>query len=318
MKKKVLIIQGPLISVGHSGETRATTWEVVHYNCIENIIKIYNDYSNLFDEIILSTWDDHDLDISSLQEKKIKILQLKQDDIPVLKVEKSEYRPSGMQNHFKSFFGTIKALDSIQDKNSIVVKMRTDNYIALDNLLSYLKKNMNPNKLYVPNLLFGWEKSWHIQVGDFYLAGYYEVMENFSSSIIADNFKNHFPNIHQEYIYKYAYKKFYAEQSFHKYNYFYYKNYFNYLKNIYRKLFIIPNTNISINQMKIALWMYKNAFEPLSYNIFKNMIWRGAICNKQYLKNQNNYYSYFSENYSDLNNLVIKNSIYHYENKNPL
>jgi hypothetical protein len=64
--KKGLVIQGPIMSKGRTGETAHIIFsqvkekDVVDFNCINNIVKIFNDYKLVFDYIVCVSWEDQD------------------------------------------------------------------------------------------------------------------------------------------------------------------------------------------------------------------------------------------------------------------
>ena len=81
--KVALLIQGPLKSVGRSGKTESADLskikdtDVISYDCRKLISLLVKKYAYLFDQIILSTWDD---EIFEFKENLIEIYKFNKEE----------------------------------------------------------------------------------------------------------------------------------------------------------------------------------------------------------------------------------------------
>ena len=83
--KVALLIQGPLKSIGRSGKTSSVdlhkiqSSDVIAYDCRKLISELINKYGYLFEQIILSTWND---EILEFEENSIEIYKFNKDKVP--------------------------------------------------------------------------------------------------------------------------------------------------------------------------------------------------------------------------------------------
>ena len=151
MKKIGLVIQGALTSVGRTGDNMRQSVEqlkkeggVVEYDCRENINRIIREFGHLFDEIVVSVFDN----------------QLKPgDNFPGAKIV-SEPDPGGIKqvghykdnNKYRQFISTFNGLKELEKSGvDYAIKTRTDIYLDFEKLISSffkeIKKKENPEAI---------------------------------------------------------------------------------------------------------------------------------------------------------------------------
>ena len=110
-----LIIQGPFTS-GFKGSKNHI------YDCNESVKFILNNYSQYFDDIIISTWKSEEKKISiNLKEyKNVRLLLL--DDPGQPKLNSQEFSDNRLRQYFSSF----KAAEQLEQKVDYIMKIRTD------------------------------------------------------------------------------------------------------------------------------------------------------------------------------------------------
>ena len=110
-----LIIQGPFTS-GFKVQKNHI------YDCNESVKFILNNYSQYFDDIIISTWKSEEKKISiNLKEyKNVRLLLL--DDPGQPKLNSQEFSDNRLRQYFSSF----KAAEQLEQKVDYIMKIRTD------------------------------------------------------------------------------------------------------------------------------------------------------------------------------------------------
>src|SRR3989344_3877342 len=136
MNKKIgLVIQGALLSVGRTGNKLHQTPEqlkkeggVIEYDCRENIQKIIDDFGHLFDEIVVSVFDNQLKDGDGWRGAKI----VSAADPGGIKQE-GHYKDN---NKYRQFLSTLNGLKELEKSGvQYAVKTRTDIYLDLEKLV---------------------------------------------------------------------------------------------------------------------------------------------------------------------------------------
>ena len=136
-----------------------------------------NRYKSLFEEIVISTWDDEVITSKfknfCKNEKKVKIYQFKKNKNLLLgkKIIKSNYTRSF--NNLVQYTGCFLGIQKIVS-SQYVVRIRTDQIIDIENIISQLINIKN--KIFVPGFYY---KNNFFQIEDFYFAGKKKLLENF-------------------------------------------------------------------------------------------------------------------------------------------
>lgn len=162
-----VIIQGPLLSTGNSGDGTF----VKDFDCVSNIRRMMDESRSLVDTFILSTWRESQLDIAV---QGLEILEL--DDPGQRKTYFSKYPNNDLRQAYGCYEGIKFALSISQP--DYVLKVRTDMYVdipalvahmrAVDSLTDSYQGAGQEGFLYFPNMI-----SWSpYSVGDFYVGGH--------------------------------------------------------------------------------------------------------------------------------------------------
>lgn len=275
MSKKdfAIVIQGPLVSSGNSGNGI----HINEFSCIENIHNLILSSRHLVKGYVISTWKSS---IPLQVEEDIIILNL---DDPGPKPVIGYPYPS---NEFRQSFGCLSAINkAIEEFNPIyILKIRTDQFIDLplmiDHIINVDKQIKNYQQigqsgfLYFPNML-----SWSpYSVGDFFIGGHARDMQAFFEAQI--ELSNHtfgydFSWLHSDIILRHAFR------------------------NLKSKLklqdeFFVPNTAPSlrlhllhnkypikfhIDVLKLWSLVLQQSVSFFPRSISENMIWRGSKMN---------------------------------------
>jgi len=274
-KKIALVIQGPLLSIGkgghnaHISQNKLKKSDLVCYDCRENIKKLINDFGSLFDLIVISTWDNQ-IKASDQWPAGVKIVA-KPDpggiERPGLYKERNKYRMfTGIKN-------ALDEIDKINKKIDYVVRIRTDQYLDLWELIkSFFRGLNNTNKncyrnelIFVP--LF---RPVDFTVADFYFASTLQAMKKFCNAILSyDNFE-FFPNVHREIILKHAYVLYKKKINVPDWAYFP----------------RLPQRGASRKTKRIFRFMFENIYFSLSPETFRSIIFRGSPFTEKYLSSR--------------------------------
>ena len=150
MKQKLaLIIQGPLESIGRTGKTMSNPFftlgkgDIINFNCEKNIIKIINEFGNLFDVIILSCWKNDKISKDLIEFKKLKICQNESFEEYYSERYNKDLSPNfSGHNKYRQIFSTLKGVEKAASLNcDYVFKIRTDCYLNLKICIETIKKN---------------------------------------------------------------------------------------------------------------------------------------------------------------------------------
>ena len=203
-----LIIQGPIISGGLTGQThgfgktRASSNLLVNFNSNKTIMENIDNATGLFDEIVVSTWkrDLEELDLSI--ENKAKILKL--DDPtpnpPKMRKPIKGYLDFGYINTIRQFYSTLEGLKYLQSRGvTHAVKLRTDQSIDIQLLYEEVKHfAVEKSKIFFAPFIVP-STPWTIS--DFYLAGEIKNFIKISEAMINPFFSFH-GNVHRDLFFK--------------------------------------------------------------------------------------------------------------------
>ena len=180
--KVALLIQGPLKSVGRSGKTACADLkdikpgDVVSYDCRKSIKLLLRKYGHLFNQIILSTWDD---EILEYEDKSIEVYKFNKNKVPKLPDKSWINDPYISKNNmFYQFYGCLFGLKKVRKDINNIIKIRTDLIINLQEIYDFFKKNYEKDTILVPKFH---SKGTYFE--DLYFAGNMKIMRKFLESI---------------------------------------------------------------------------------------------------------------------------------------
>ncbi|HEY4490287.1 MAG TPA: hypothetical protein VJC12_03505 [Candidatus Paceibacterota bacterium] len=259
MKKKIgLVIQGALMSIGRSGgklhespDQLRQKGGVVNFDCRENIKKIINTYGHLFDEIVVSVFDN----------------QLEPEDhFPGAKIV-SGPDPGGVKQvgHYKDnnkarqFLSTLNGLKELEKSGiEYTIKARTDQYFNYDKLIkSFLlgiEKVSNPETIFVtvmhpPTYL----------LHDLYFAASTRALKKFCEAILAYDQFEFISSVHRDMVLKHAYVEYKDVIKVPEWAYFPFS----------------PPNGVNSETRKIFDYMFNNVYVPIDPDVFRSTLWRG-------------------------------------------
>ncbi len=258
-KKIGLVIQGALLSVGRTGDKMRQTPEqlkaeggVIEYDCRQNIQKVIDEYGHLFDEIVVSVFDN----------------QLKPDDNWRGAKIVSAPDPGGIKqvghykdnNKYRQFISTLNGIKELEKSGiDYVVKTRTDISLDFDKLLksffSLMEKNKNPNAIGATVV-----QPQTFLLHDLYFIAELGVLKSFCESIIAFDKFEFISSVHREMVLKHAFVD--------------YRKEINVKDSAYFPIY--PPTGANAETRKIFDYMLNNVYFSLDPEIFKKTLWRGT------------------------------------------
>lgn len=263
MKKIGLVIQGPLLSIGRTGNKLHQTpgqliaeGGVVHYDCRENIQRIINEFGSLFDEIVVSTWDN----------------EVKEgDDFPGAKLI-SVPDPGGIKqaghykdnNKHRQFVSTLSGILELERSGiEVAVKIRTDVYLDLDKLLASFfagePEKIGATIVHPPNFL----------LHDLYFVAELSKLKGFCEAILAYDRFEFIPSVHREIVLKPAHVLYKEQIGVPDWAYF--PNF--------------PPDGVSSETRKIFDYMFQNVFFSLSPEVWRETLWRGTYFTEEHFSN---------------------------------
>jgi hypothetical protein len=269
----VIIIQGPLITSGNSGNGI----EVKEMNCIDNIRNLISSSRHLVKGFVVSTWQTQ---ISFEQES----------DVIVLDLEDPGPRPvigyDSPSNEYRQTFGCLAAINkAIEHLNpKYLIKVRTDQYVDLPKMIEHILSVDSQTEvykeigqfgfLYFPNML-----SWSpYSVGDFFIGGHTRDVKHFFEAQIelsCHTFGYDFSWLHSDIILRHAYIN--LRSFLNLPDVYYFPN----LTPSFRLHFLHHKYPIKFHPVVIALWsiLLQKSVTFFPRSISENMIWRGSKMN---------------------------------------
>lgn len=262
MKKRIgLIIQGPLVSIGKTGEQYYLTLDelnaqggAVKYDCRENINRLIREFGHLFDEIVISTLANDARPDESFEGAK---LIFAPDPGGLKNVNAKNYKEN---NKFKQYASILNGLLELEKSGmDYAVKVRVDTHLDLkklvDSFLSGVESGKNPQAVYVP---LTHERTYLIH--DLYFASTLEALKKFCEAILAYDHFEFISSAHMEAVLKHAYGEYRHDIGVPDWAYFP----------------ISPLDGISSATRKIFHYMLKNVYLSLDPDIFRFIEWRGS------------------------------------------
>lgn len=261
-KKKIgLVIQGPLMSVGRTGDNLHASPEklkseggIIHYDCRPNIHRVIKEFGHLFDEIVVSVFDN----------------QLQPGDVfPGAKIVSAPDPGSIHQaghykdnNKFRQFVSTLNGLNELEKSEvDYAVKTRTDTYLPFDKLLESFfagdTKKIGATVVHPPTFL----------LHDLYFIAEFEMLKKFCEAILAYDKFEFISSVHREMILKHAFV-------------------------VYREAIGVPDWayfpawppgGVSKKTKKVFDYMFKNVYFSLHPEVFRQTVWRGAYFEKEHV-----------------------------------
>ena len=259
-----LIIQGPIISTGRTGKSANISFNeikaehIVNFDCIDNIVKIFNNYRSVFDYIVCITWEDQD---SSLIRKLRNVIP--SQCLVIVKDTTTEIEPKGnlipANNKYRQFLSIYEGSKILSELGcDYIAKIRSDQYFDLKLLMNDAIGKLEDEKRNV--ILVPWIniKNSHsvFEVPDHYFVARASDMLAFSREYLKLPEITEF--IHTDIFYKWTLRS-YCESSIVRSYIFMFKS----LGNNFLIGFFI-NSKVS-----------KGFFVPLDTKILQSIFWRG-------------------------------------------
>jgi hypothetical protein len=251
--RTALIIQGPIISIGRTGQSLNNPDETLNstFNCVENINFYIENYSSYFDYIILSSWKDQDTS-KILRKENVHIVLSPE----MRKGSRNIDRRLGIyrDNKLRQFYSFREGLLLARHLGcELSIKVRTDNRVDVENI--YKCALMDSNKLWVPKY-----DSIPNFLGDFYYAGKTNLMIEFCN-VLLDK-KNLYRSVHWDTFYSYSYYR---------------------MKTQFSIFDCFPRSDkFSPSQIEFILYAWKAIFNSLPIEIWNTQEWRGKGVFKRY------------------------------------
>lgn len=260
MKEKIgLVIQGPLVSIGRTGDKLHQSPEqlkieggVIHYDCRENINRIIKEFGHLFDEIVVSTWDN----------------EIKPNEIfPGAKLI-SVPDPGGIKqaghykdnNKHRQFISTLNGLNELEKSGiDYAIKTRTDIYLDFKELISDfftgLEQKQNPRAIGATVIH---PKTFLLH--DLYFMATLNVLKAFCEAVLAYDKFEFISSVHREMVLKHAYVEYREAIKVPDWAYFPF----------------YPPTGVNAATRKIFDYMFEHVYFSLKPGIFRQTLWRGT------------------------------------------
>ncbi len=264
MNKKIgLVIQGPLLSIGRTGNRLHDTPQqlvkdggILYYDCRENINRIIREFGHLFSEIVISTWDNEVKPGEAFEGATL----ISVPDPGGIKQE-GHYKDNNKTRQFLSTLNGIKELE----KNGMeyAVKTRGDIYLDFEKLLeSFFKgdtSKIGTTVVHPPYFL----------IHDLYFVAKTKRLREFCEAILAYDQFEFISSVHREIILKPAHVLYKEEIGVGESAYFPKP----------------PPDGISGPTRKIFNYMFEHAFFSLEPQIWRETLWRGTLFSQDHFAN---------------------------------
>lgn len=254
----MLIIQGPIESVGRTGKSLHNPFggvgldNVVRFDSSATINEYISNYSTLFDLIVVSTWDSEDTS-RLISSRNLHIIK-SQDNLRSLHPYSRLSGYSG-NNKYRQFHSMKAALEYGELKGiQFAVKVRSDHSVNAANLLDSVSQH--PDHLWFPKI--GNRKNY---LEDFYIGGSVRNLMKMCDSML--NQKALHRSVHYDLFYK-------SVQVLEEIN---FRNVFDFF----------PRTHVwTVSQAKLISRANSDFFSYFPLEVWNNQIWRGEMIENQF------------------------------------
>lgn len=258
-----LVIQGPIISGGFtgqthgSGRTRAPKNLLVKFDSSNTINQNVAEGLQYFDEIVLSTWKNEISKLTLEVSSYVKVLSL-DDPTPtpatLMKPIKG-FRDFHTINSVRQFYSTIEGLKYLSSKGvTHAIKIRTDQKIDIKLLYQEFIEFIShkDQKFFVPFLVP--KTPWIIP--DFYIGGEISEFTNISKAMTNEIFKFHI-NVHRDIFFKAIFL------------------YSDFIRELPLKNFFMYRDEASFEIIKMIEYSEKALWHPGTRKLYESVVWRG-------------------------------------------
>lgn len=264
-----VVIQGPILSIGVTGENS----ELVKFDSSDTVVVQYTAAQSLDCEVVVVTWNGEDTS---------KLIGIPETDILKLEDFKHSFRNNfknqyfSGKNKFRQFYSTLNGVKVLGDRGcNFIVKVRTDQFLDLQSLISYIEtfpNIMDQTSIFVPFL----QPLLPNYVEDFYFCGTKKSMSVFCENFISS--KELYQNVHRDIFYKWI------------------KLRNDNLKSLRFLPQLYPRTrSLTKKQLFLILYSWRNDFRVLPEAVYRSIVWRG--------------YSFGISQESKMKNLIFSDSI---------
>lgn len=267
MERKIgLVIQGPLFSIGRTGDKMHESVEelkneggLVEYDCRGNIRRIISEFGHLFDEVVISTWNNEVTPEDAFIGAKL----ISAPDPGGIK-QIGHYKDNNKQRQFVSTLNGLLELE--KSGMDYAVKIRTDIYLDLEKLInsffSTLEKRENKQSIGTTVI----HPATYL-LHDLYFISDLKALKEFCESIIAYDKFEFIQSVHRDMLLKHAYKEYKDKIGVPDWAYFP----------------VFPPGGVSGSTRKIFDYMFENVYFSLDPEIFRATLWRGTYFEKKHV-----------------------------------
>lgn len=261
-----VVIQGPMVSVGKSGQTghlpddAALRQGLATLHCGANVLRLLEAFGSTPDCWVLSTWESED---TSVVEGEIPVVKSR-DDTRSVRGRQGAWTRSNKLRQMFSFQQGVNHL-ARHERPDVVVKIRTDQFLRIDLLVTELRSLFGTSSesgvVAVP--FEDPEAPWFLE--DFYMAGDADRMRKILDAYLEDGSSfHHFA--HSDYFFKFA---------------------FHLLPDLARSrpqdFFPYRGTPSSSSQIQLVSEAWHRAYRPLQSEIWRSLEWRGSALSAELL-----------------------------------
>lgn len=267
MKRKIgLVIQGPLVSVGRTGDKLHQSPEklireggVINYDCRPNIERIIKEFGYLFDEIVVSIFDNQVKPGELFAGAKI-ISAPDPGGIPQV----GHYKDNNKQ---RQFISTLNGLMELEKGGvDYAVKIRTDIYLDLDKLVNSFfniiekrenKESIGTTVIHPSTFL----------LHDLYFISEFNALKKFCESLVGYDKFEFIASVHRDMLLKHAYVEYRKEIGVPDWAYFP----------------VFPGGGVNKHTRKVFDYMFENVYFSLDPEIFRGTLWRGTYFERDHV-----------------------------------
>lgn len=241
---------------------------LVRFDCRQNIQKIIDDFGALFNTIVVSTWDNEVLENDGWRGVHL----VAKPDPGGLKREGTVQYAYKHNNKFRQFVGIQNGLLALEEIANVeyVVKIRTDQYVDLKQLIeSFLQdvesSKLNKKKVYAPVV-----HPATFLLHDHYFAATPRTMRDFCEAVLAFDMFEFIDSVHREMVLKHAFVNYREDIGVPAWAYFP----------------ISPANGVSAPTKEIFRYMFSHAFASLSPGVLESASWRGSKFSDEYVESK--------------------------------
>lgn len=270
-KRFGLVIQGPITSFGRGGDRAHIPLAelgqegLVRFDCRKSIKKIIERYQDLFEVILISTWDG---EIGADDDWNGAVFFSQPDPKGIVRAGTSMYSYKE-NNKYRQFISTYAGLLEVEKRAQVdyVIKMRTDQELDLRAMIEQFLERISHETVADECIFAPYFHEHTFLLHDYYFVSSLVAMKRFCEAVLAFDRFEFIDSVHREMVLKHAFVC--------------YKEAIGVPDEAYFPR--SPANGVAMDTKKIFTYMFQNVYRTFDPMVLRSVLWRGTRLSEEYV-----------------------------------